>query len=84
MSIVSGEFQMIENPTGFFAKSERAVYTMLFGLSAHSVFEGLAIGLQDVSSKLWLLAGTGRGSLMIFFGCASQKLLHSRRLNNLT
>ena len=72
VSIVSGEFQMIENPTGFFAKSERAVYTMLFGLSAHSIFEGLAIGLQDVSSKLWLLAGTGRGSLMIFFGCASQ------------
>ena len=59
VSIVSGEFQMIENPTGFFAKSERAVYTMLFGLSAHSIFEGLAIGLQDVSSKLWLLAGTG-------------------------
>ena len=66
VSIVSGEFQMIENPTGFFAKSERAVYTMLFGLSAHSIFEGLAIGLQDVSSKLWLLAGTGRGPLMIF------------------
>ena len=63
VSIVSGEFQMIENPTGFFAKSERAVYTMLFGLSAHSIFEGLAIGLQDVSSKLWLLAGTGMGEI---------------------
>ena len=62
VSIKSGEFQMIDNPTGFFAKSERAVYTMLFGLSAHSIFEGLAIGLQDVSSKLWLLAGTGKGS----------------------
>ena len=61
ISIRSGEFQIIENPTGFFAKSERAVYTMLFGLSAHSIFEGLAIGLQDVSSKLWLLAGTGTG-----------------------
>ena len=26
---------------------EFQIYTMIFGLSAHSVFEGLAIGLQE-------------------------------------
>ena len=36
--------------------STSAVYTMIFGLSAHSIFEGLAIGLQDDSSTLRLLA----------------------------
>ena len=29
---------------------------MVFGLSAHSIFEGLAIGLQSDPSKLWILA----------------------------
>ena len=29
---------------------------MVFGLSAHSIFEGLAIGLQGDSSTLWILA----------------------------
>ena len=36
--------------------STSAIYTMVFGLSAHSIFEGLAIGLQSDSSKLWILA----------------------------
>ena len=51
------------------ANSSVAIYTMIFGLSgkkrqfenrckanlAHSIFEGLAIGLQDTSSQLWML-----------------------------
>merc|ERR1712130_358530 len=37
-------------------QSPSAIYTMIFGLSAHSIFEGLAIGLQSNSSKLWILA----------------------------
>merc|ERR1711872_732551 len=39
-----------------YRQSKSAIYTMVFGLSAHSIFEGLAIGLQTDSRELWTLA----------------------------
>ena len=39
-----------------YRQSPAAIYTMLFGLSAHSIFEGLAVGLQSDPGKLWILA----------------------------
>jgi zinc transporter 1/2/3 len=49
---------LLEDSTNMFdnAQSQTAIYTMLFGLSAHSIFEGLAIGLQSDSAKLWILS----------------------------
>ena len=56
--------------------SSVAIYTMIFGLSgkkplknqsktnlAHSIFEGLAIGLQDTSSQLWMLTARDQTTL---------------------
>lgn len=35
--------------------SVSGIYTMVFGLSAHSLFEGLAVGLQSSAADLWTL-----------------------------
>ncbi|CBY19542.1 unnamed protein product [Oikopleura dioica] len=35
--------------------SVNGIYTMVFGLSAHSLFEGLAVGLQSSAADVWTL-----------------------------
>ena len=82
--------KMIESCT-----SVTAVYTMVFALSgsclinkventvlAHSIFEGLAIGLQDTSADLWVITGivlVHKSILALVMGIAALRTLKGLR-----